>query len=169
VLEISDLEELFYLPLSEEAYEQFCELDIYLQAFQSSTDNDQWKYIWGTNHYSSAKAYTLMIGSRPLHPAFKWIWYSAYQQKHKVFYWLLLKNSLNTRSLLKRKNMQLESYDCELCILQKEERLRHLFFKCSFARNCWLQIGVIVSIWLKPTKAMRHIKRMIRVPFAMEI
>jgi hypothetical protein len=65
--------------------------------------------------------------------------------------------------------MQLESYDCELCILQKEERLRHLFFKCSFARNCWLQIGVIVSIWLKPTRAMRHIKRMIRVPFAMEI
>jgi hypothetical protein len=65
--------------------------------------------------------------------------------------------------------MQLDSYACEICILQKEERLRHLFFKCSFGRNCWLQIGVIVSTWLKPTRATRYIKRMLRVPFAMEI
>jgi hypothetical protein len=41
VLEISELEELFYLPLSEEAYEQFCELDIYLQTFQISNEDDQ--------------------------------------------------------------------------------------------------------------------------------
>jgi hypothetical protein len=41
VLETSELEELFYLPISEEAYEQFCELDIYLQAFQISNDDDQ--------------------------------------------------------------------------------------------------------------------------------
>jgi hypothetical protein len=29
--------------------------------------------------------------------------------------------------LLKRKNMQLESYKCELCILQKEEKLNTCF------------------------------------------
>jgi hypothetical protein len=133
-----NLKIFFFLPWSEEAYEQLCELVIYLQAFQNSADNDQWKYIWGFGHYSSAKAYKSMIGSRPIHPAFKWIWYSACQQKHKVFYWLLLKNRLTTRSLFKRKNMQLDSYACELCILQKEETLRHLFFKCSFGRNYWL-------------------------------
>jgi hypothetical protein len=27
-------------------------------------------------------------------------------------------------------------YVCELCILQCEKKLRHLFFKCPFAKNC---------------------------------
>jgi hypothetical protein len=60
-----------------------------------------------------------------------------------------------------RKNMFLESYDYELCIIQKEGRLRHLFFKCSFAKNCWAQIGVNVPTWLKPDRATRHIKRVL--------
>jgi hypothetical protein len=46
------------------------------------------------------------------------------QQKHKVFLWLLRQDRLNTRGLLKRKNMLLESYTCELCLLQREEILR---------------------------------------------
>jgi hypothetical protein len=65
--------------------------------------------------------------------------------------------------------MYLESYACELCILQKEEKLCHLFFKCSFARNCWVQIGIIVPTWLKPERATKHIKRLLNVSFAMEI
>jgi hypothetical protein len=81
---------------------------------------------------------------------------------------LLLKNRLNIRSLLKRKNMQLDSYDCELCLLQNKGRLRHLFFKCSFERICRMQIVVNVPIWLKSARATRHIKRLLRVPFAME-
>jgi hypothetical protein len=150
-------------------YIVFYDLNIYLQALQNSNDADQWKYIWENGQYSSSKAYKSMIGSRPIHPAFKWIWYSACQQKYKIFIGSLLKNSLNTRGLLKRKNMQLDSYDCELCILQMEERLRHLCFKCSFVRNCWMQIGVNVPTWLKPARATRHIKIFLRVPFAIEI
>jgi hypothetical protein len=64
--------------------------------------------------------------------------------------------------------MYLDSYDCELCLLQREEKLRHLFFKCSFARNCWNIIGVRVPTWMKPERATRH-KRALRLPFAMEI
>jgi hypothetical protein len=33
VLELNELEDLFHLPLSEEAYTQFCDLNIYMQAF----------------------------------------------------------------------------------------------------------------------------------------
>jgi hypothetical protein len=51
-----------------------------------SGEADQWKYIWDNGHYSSSKAYKSMIGSKPIHPAFKWIWYSASQQKHKIFF-----------------------------------------------------------------------------------
>jgi hypothetical protein len=60
-----------------------------------------------------------------------------------------------------RENMQLDSYTCELCILQREEKLLHLFFKCSFAKNCWLQIGVVVLTWLRLDRATRHIKRLL--------
>jgi hypothetical protein len=47
--------------------------------------------------------------------------------------------------------------------------LRHLFFRCPFAKNCWLQIAVLVPMWLKPDRAIGHIRRKLRVPFAMEI
>jgi hypothetical protein len=85
--------------------------------------------------------------------------------KAQDIFWLLLKNKLNTRSFLRRKNMYLDPYARELCILQKEERLCHLFFKCY----CLAQIRVIVPTWLKPERATRHIKRLLKVPFAMEI
>jgi hypothetical protein len=65
--------------------------------------------------------------------------------------------------------MILESYDCELCILQKGERVRHIFYGCSFAKNCWNSIGIIVPTWLKPERASMHIKRSLNVPFAMDI
>jgi hypothetical protein len=50
-------------------------------------------------------------------------------------FWLLLQDKLNTRGLLRRKHMHLDSYTCELCLLQKEERLRHLFLACPFAKK----------------------------------
>jgi hypothetical protein len=65
--------------------------------------------------------------------------------------------------------MSLQSYTCELCLSQREEKLRHLFFKCSYAKNYWLSIGVQVPTWLRPHRAIKHIKRNLRLPFAMEI
>jgi hypothetical protein len=64
-------------------------------------------------------------------------------QKHKVLLWLFMKNRLNTKSMLKRRNMKLDPYTCENCILQKEETLSHLFPKCSYAKRSWHLIGVI--------------------------
>jgi hypothetical protein len=55
------------------------------KGMQGSNGLDQWK------QYRVAKAYKNIIGSQPVHPAFRWIWQSSCQQKHKVFYWLLLK------------------------------------------------------------------------------
>jgi hypothetical protein len=52
--------------------------------------------------------------------------------------------------------MNIDSLDCELCLMQKEEKLkRHLFFKCLFARNCWNQIGVVVPTWIKAERATK--------------
>jgi hypothetical protein len=169
VLSMEELYDLFNLPLSKEAYHQYCELEILLQMMNDGEGKDKWKYIWGSGQYSSSKAYKHLTGSPAIHPAFRWLWAATSQPKHKVLFWLLLKNMLNTRGMFRRKNMALDSYDCELCLLQREEALRHLFFKCSFAKNCWSLIGVNVPSWLKPERATRHIKRQLRLPFSMDI
>jgi hypothetical protein len=65
--------------------------------------------------------------------------------------------------------MILDSYICEMCLLQREETLRILFFSCPFAKNCWASIGVLMPSWLRPTRAMTYMKRNLGLPFAMEI
>jgi hypothetical protein len=45
--------------------------------------------------------------------------------------------SRNTRNLLKRKNMHLQSYNRVLCSNNVEETLTHLFWDCTFELNCW--------------------------------
>jgi hypothetical protein len=37
--------------------------------------------------------------------------------KHKIFFWLLLNDRINTKDLLQRKNYNLDSYTCDMCIL----------------------------------------------------
>jgi hypothetical protein len=116
VLQAEAFEDNFHLPLSVEAYDRFCELEIYMQSLQQSNDKDKWTYIWGSQDYSSVKAYKHLIGAQRVHLVYRMLWKSSDQLKHKVFFWLLLKNRLNTRGLLRRKRMQLESYACEMCI-----------------------------------------------------
>jgi hypothetical protein len=169
VLHLESLEDHFHLPLSVKAFTQFCELDIILQSLQGNNEKDTWTYIWGNGQYSAAKAYRHLLGSHHVHPSFHWLWASSCQQRHKVFLWLLLQDRLNTRGLLRRKNMYLESYSCELYLLQKEEKLRHLFLRCPFAKNCWLLIGVQAPSWLRPQRAVKHIKRQLKVQFVMEL
>jgi hypothetical protein len=79
VLELNSLQVVFHLPLSEEAYAQFCELDILMQSVQLTSDKDTWNYIWGSTQYSSKKAYDHLLGSQQVHPAFGWIWKSSCQ------------------------------------------------------------------------------------------
>jgi hypothetical protein len=63
-------------------------------------------------------------------------------QSIRFFFWLL-HDKLNTRNQLRRKNMELDSYSCDNCILQREETLYHLFLRCSFAQICRGSIGIL--------------------------
>ena len=109
------------------------------------------------------------MGHVQLHPSYRWLWGSKCQPKHNVFFWLLLRDRLNTRGMLKRRNMYLESYTCENCILQREETLQHLFLCCPFAKNCWNSIGVLPPRTANPEVAVTRIKRQLQVPCYMEI
>jgi hypothetical protein len=83
--------------MSLEAFDQYCEVDIFMQSLHPTNTNDTWSYIWGTRNYSSVKAHRHMLGYDSVHPTLKWIWKTKRQTKHKVFFWLLLQDMLNTR------------------------------------------------------------------------
>ena len=90
--------DLFSLPMSAEAFDQFQHVQNSLQNFQISADKDVWSYIWGGSLFSSRKAYRHLKGTSPTHPVFKWLWKSSYQHNHKVFFWLLAQDRLSTRT-----------------------------------------------------------------------
>lgn len=95
--------------------------------------------------FSSSKAYKHLTGRALVHPVFSWIWKSTVQHKHKTFFWLLLKDRLSTRGLLRRRNMDLPSYTCVLCAADIEESMHHLFLQCSFAQQCWNILHLHIS------------------------
>jgi hypothetical protein len=89
--------------------------------------------------------------------------------KHKVLFWLLLKDRISTRDLLRRKNKVLDSYSCDLCILQKLETVGHLILPCNFAKACWRVIGATVVTTRSVPHIFNLIERKLGVSFFMEI
>jgi hypothetical protein len=62
----------------------------------------------------------------------------------------VLRDRLNTRNLLRRKNMHLDDYSCVLCFSGTEETAFHLFFECSFSQDCWSSISISWNLSLPP-------------------
>lgn len=86
------LEDLFHLPMSVQAYEEFQHLEVICEELKSSEHidcTDTWSYIWGSERFSSSKAYSYMIGVKVVPPHFQWVWNSSCQPKHKVFFWMV--------------------------------------------------------------------------------
>jgi hypothetical protein len=97
----------------------------------------------GSQIFSLVRAYRQLIGSRQVHPSYSWLW-KASAKKHKIFFWLLLKDRLSTRNILRRKNRVLPSYNCVLCNQQVEETLEHLFLMCPIPLECWNLIHLLI-------------------------
>ena len=102
-------------------------------------------------------------------PHFNWLWKCSYQPKHKVFFWLLLNDRLNTRNLLRTKTFPLQSYNCVTSSCQAEETLHHLFWDCPFAADCWDFICPTRTRDASILEAFDDIKLKLNVPFFMEI
>jgi hypothetical protein len=140
-----EISRIFSLPLSIQAHQQLNLLHQSLSNRQIRDGVDTWVYCWGNSIFSTSKTYKFLSSGALAHPVFRWIWKSRCQMKHKVFFWLLLVNRLNTRGLLQRRGMILDSYTCDLCILQLLETNAHLFLQCNFDKACWNSIGVNYS------------------------
>ena len=110
-----------------------------------------------------------MTGHQVVHPAFKWLWACSCQSKHKVLFWLLLKDRISTRELLRRKNMALQDFNCVLCNAAVEESLLHLFLECPFATQCWGLINIQTNQHSDPFQNLQSFRDQLRVPFFMEV
>ena len=130
---------------------------------------DSWQYIWNTSQFSSVRIYQHLSGFQPVPPYLNWLWACTCQRRHKVFFWLLLKDRLNTRNLLRRKNCPLEDYTCILCDQGREETSQHLFWNCPFAQQCWKLICPHHSPLTSTSQAVLHLKAKINQSFSMEI
>ena len=85
------------------------------------------------------------------------------------FFWLLLKDRLNTRELLLRKRFPLQSAACVLCSVGASESLKHLFFECSFSQLCWSLVGLEWDLSLSVPDLMLHGKQRSRCKLFKEI
>jgi hypothetical protein len=165
-------EDLFYLPLSQQAFGEFQDLEVICQNTLTAVQDenlDNWSYIWGNAELSSQKAYKAMIGFSPAPKIFTFLWESSCQAKHKFFFWLLLHDRLNTRNLLRRKNFMLQSYQCIVESCNEEETLVHLFWACSFAKKCWDFISPQRNRSLSILEAFEDMRVKMKLPFAMEV
>jgi hypothetical protein len=141
-LNLDELYDHFQLPLSLVAVEQINDLHIAISSIMDSNNTyDKWTLTVGENNFSTKKVYAALVKAPPAPKPFKWIWKSPCLPKHKFFFWLLLQDRLNTRDLLSRKNFQLESKNCVLCMEDADETLIHLFFSCDFSQVIWWKIG----------------------------
>jgi hypothetical protein len=118
-----DILDQFWTPLSQEASSQLQELQFLLQQIQANpSEAHKWSYIWNNDEFNSRKAYLKIIVINNASPIFKWMWKYCWGG-HIFFLWLLLHDLVNTRELLKRKNMELPDYNCVMCNINSEKKL----------------------------------------------
>ena len=155
-----------------EAYHEFLTLESTWDGVKQTSEfatNDVWTYIWGTEIFSTKKAYNVLIGVQHASPQFAWIWKSSCQAKHNIFFWLLFHDRLNTRDLLARKNFQLPSYDYASLQCSQVETLIHLFWTCPMARQCWEYVCPQRDINLNLHEAFLDMRNKLQLPFFMDI
>jgi hypothetical protein len=140
-----------------------------MDSHQTTEAKDTWTFIWGSEIFSSSKIYKQLRGLSNTHAAYNWLWKSACQNKHRVFFWLVLKFILNTRGVLRRRNMNLECYECVLCNQQTEESIEHLFIGCPFAVQAWHSINLDVNSDLLPLQNLELLRIQINESFFMEV
>jgi hypothetical protein len=173
--DLDDFGDHFHLPLSEEAFGELLQLQTLMHSVPFSDDKDQWLPFSSSSVFNVSKAYKALMGTHIVNPAIKWLWKTCCQYKHKVFFWLLLNDRLNSRELLHRKGFFLPDYSCALCNSSGMESRNHLFFQCPFAKLCW---QYLCPSWSAPTTTSSTVqvqdfiislKQAISQPFALDL
>ena len=136
-----DLDTLFMLPLTHQAFEELIQLQEDIQNVRiEGNDKDTWCPSWGT-FFTSKKIYSLVYNMVDAHPVHKVIQKSSCTPRVKFFIWLILVDRLNTKNMLTQRHIGVRENDqCIMCETDADEAAEHLFFSCRFARRCWAAI-----------------------------
>jgi hypothetical protein len=145
---ITDLADMFHLPLSEEALPQFHLFQALILNLEPSENVDYWTIMGKFDSTKVSYVYKSLMHFGGTFPILKWMWKGCCQQKHKVFFWLLVHNSLSTKAMLRRKNFFMDDYSCIMCGTNELETRNHLFFLCPF---CTHVLAVSLSLLDTPT------------------
>ena len=128
----------FYLPLSQQAFEESQDLSTKMVLRPLSLDEDKWVV---------AKFYRHQHQHLDPLPIYKWIWKSACMLKFKFFAWILLSDRLNTKDLLQRRHWHVTNdFSCVLCVGNHHEDRLHLFFQCIFSQRVWNYLQIDWSL-----------------------
>jgi hypothetical protein len=100
---VPEASDLFYFPLSEEALLQFHFFQALILDLEPAMGMDTWKVFGNAVTTKFSCVYSSLVDFGGTIYALKWIWQGCCQQKHKVFFWLMVHNRLNTRAMLQRK------------------------------------------------------------------
>jgi hypothetical protein len=138
-----DIDSLFFLPLSPEAMDELIALQDLLNVIPYNPEaTDSWSFIWGSSIYSSRKYYRSVFNNFSASPLYEKMWHSKCSPRIKFSMWLVVVDHLNTKSMLFRRNYNVQpNANCVMCLLNVEKDLDHLFFSCLFATACWQKLG----------------------------
>uniref|UniRef100_A0A803Q9B4 Reverse transcriptase zinc-binding domain-containing protein n=1 Tax=Cannabis sativa TaxID=3483 RepID=A0A803Q9B4_CANSA len=84
------------------------------------------------------------------------VWSRLNCPKHSFIFWLTILQRLKTKDRVKRYNPQIDS-GCVLCNNSVEESVEHLFFDCSFTRECF----ELVKQWLGWRTSAKTVDRIV--------
>jgi hypothetical protein len=77
--------DLFHLPLSVQAYEEFQVVAEEMRVSPLSMAQDVWQYKWGTT-FTAARYYQHLFSAVTVMPVFQWIWKSSCIMKHNFLH-----------------------------------------------------------------------------------
>ena len=140
VMQVENLDDIFHLPLSQQAFE---ELDQIQDSLQHDRYDQEEEDNWLTVGVTSCKFYRHVYDIVQAHPFYKILWKSRCIPRIKFFAWLVLVDHLNTKKVLTRRHIHVHNDDlCVLCNTRAEETIDHIFFDCPFSRSCWNSMNI---------------------------
>jgi hypothetical protein len=126
-----------------------------------------WCIMWALFHFYNFPKWVHFIFLTWQHYFLAWCYctFIIAQNERTLFFetWLLLQDKLNTRDRLRRRNMALDSYVCENCLLQVNESIYYLLLRCNIAKNCWASIGIQTPRINRPQRAVNRITQQLNI------
>ena len=171
VIECQDRAELFFLPLSTQAYQEFQSLQVLLgSVLLNPLEKDQWCTIWAGGTYTAGRFYHHSFRHIQASKIYACIWKCKVVLRVKVFAWLLVSDRLNTRDMLQRRHWNVtDIFHCPLCTSGLTEDWKHLFFTCLFSARIWTYLQVDWVHGNSFEQVFFMAKRSFRQPFFTEV